>query len=139
MTSFLFLIIVEGLARLVRQAIKKNLYCGVEVGIHETKVGLLQFADNTLFMCEASTQNVRVVKAILRSFELASGLKVNFSKTKVGGQGLNSTLIKDFTSILNNNHMKIPFVFLGLPIGGNPRRKLFWQPMVDKVRSKLSS
>jgi len=68
-----------------------------------------------------------------------SGLKVNFSKTKVGGIGLNAILIKDFTRILNCNHMKIPFVYLGLPIGENPRRKIFWQPMVDKVRSRLSS
>jgi len=29
MTPFLFLLIAEGLTRLVRQAIKKNLYCGV--------------------------------------------------------------------------------------------------------------
>jgi len=118
MTLFLLFIAVEGLIWLVRQATEKNLYCGVEVGIHETKVGLLQFADNILFMCGASTQNIRVVKAILRSFELVSRLRVNFSQTKVGGLSLNATLIKDFTTILNYNYLKIPFVYLGVTIGG---------------------
>jgi len=35
--------------------------------------------------------------------------------------------------------MKISFVYLGMPIGGNPRNTQFWQPVVDKVRSRLSS
>jgi len=74
-------------------------------------------------MCDASTQNVRFIKVILRSFELLSRLRVNFSKTKVGSLSLNVTFIKDFTIILNYNHMKIPFVYLGLSIEGNPRTK----------------
>ena len=34
----------------------------------------------TLFFGEASQENVRAIKAILRIFELASGLKINFAK-----------------------------------------------------------
>jgi len=93
------------------------------VSANETKVGLLQFADYTLFLCDANVQNARIIKVILRSFELVSRLKVNFSKTKVGGMGLNPILIKEFTSTLNCNHVKIPFVYLGVPIGGNPTKK----------------
>jgi len=44
MAPFLFLIVVEGLAGLVRQAVKKGLYCGVQVGTQGTKVGLLQYS-----------------------------------------------------------------------------------------------
>jgi len=35
--------------------------------------------------------------------------------------------------------VKIPFLYLGLPIWGNPRKKHFWQTIVSKVRSRLSS
>jgi len=67
MAPFSFHTIVESLAGWVRQAIKKNLYC-VEMGANETKMGLLQFSHDTLFMCDASIQNVWVIKGILRSF-----------------------------------------------------------------------
>jgi len=139
MAPFLFLIVVEGLAGMVRQAVKKNLYYGVHVGSKAINVGLLQFADDTLFMCEAKIQNAWVIKSILRSFELASGLRVNFFKTKIGGVGLEVTLLKQFSNILNCKHMKIPFMYLGMPIGGNPRRSQFWQPVINKVRDRLSS
>jgi len=108
-------------------------------GFNATNVELLQFEDDTLFMCEANIQNAWVIKTILRSFELASRLRVNFFKTKIGGVGMEATLVKDFSNILNFKHMKIPFMYLGMLIGGNPTKNQFWKLMVNKVRSRLSS
>jgi len=34
--------------------------------------------------------------------------------------------------------MAIPFKCLGLIVGGNTRRKLFWEPILDKVRARLN-
>ena len=138
MTPFLFLVVVEDLAGLVRQAIKKDLYNGIKVGYNDTNVGLLQFADDTLFLCEAKAQNAQTLKVILRSFELALGLRVNFSKTKFGGLGLDASLLKVFSNTQNCKHMDVPFVYLGMPIGGNPRLKQFWQPMIENVNSRLA-
>jgi len=138
MALFLFLIVAEDLAGLVRQVAKKNLYRGIKVGSKGINVGPLQFVDDTLFLCEVKAQNARTLKAILRSFELASGYRVNFSKTKVGGLGLEAPLLKVFSNTLNCKHMKILFVYLGMTIGGNPRLTQFWQPMIEKVNSRLS-
>jgi len=88
LAPFLFLIIVEGLTRLVREAKRASLFNGVEVGTQRVHVDLLQFADDTLFFYEPSYHNVLVVKAILRSFELVSGLKVNFHKSVIGFVGV---------------------------------------------------
>jgi len=139
MTTFLFIIIAEGLTGMVGQAVKKDLYHGVQVGSKGTMVGLLQFPYDTLFMCNAKVDNAWVIKEILRSFELASGLRVNFSKTKIRGLGMDATLLTNFSNVLNCKHMKIPFVYLSMPIGGNPRNMQFWQPIVDKIRSRLTS
>jgi len=78
LAPFLFLIVAEGLAGLVRKAIKENLLRGVKVGRTEIECCMLQFVDDTLFMCEDSYSNIFTIKAILRVFELAFGLKVNF-------------------------------------------------------------
>jgi len=54
MAPFLFIVVAEGLARLVGQAMKANLLFGVKVGNKEVEVSFLQFADDTLFFCEDS-------------------------------------------------------------------------------------
>ena len=54
---FLFLVVVEGLSGLMRQALLKGLYKGYKVGKQNAELSLLQFADDTLFFVEDSLQN----------------------------------------------------------------------------------
>ena len=59
---------------------KANLLSGLKNGRKEVDLCILQFADDTSFLCEDSFTNVVTLKAILREFELASNLKINFHK-----------------------------------------------------------
>jgi len=58
MIPFLFLIVAQGLAGLVKQATRKNLFSGIKVGDKKVDVNLLQFADDTLFVYESYVQNM---------------------------------------------------------------------------------
>lgn len=40
---------------------------------------------------------------------------------------------------MNYKITKLPFVYLGIPIGANPRKEKTWRPIVDKVTKRLSS
>ena len=51
------------------------------------EISILQYADDTIFFCEASMQNLKVLKAILRSFEMVSCLKINYAKSQFGVVG----------------------------------------------------
>jgi len=53
MTPFLFLIVVEGLTGMASMTINKNLYERAKIGGNNVEVSLLQFTDNTLFICES--------------------------------------------------------------------------------------
>jgi hypothetical protein len=77
--------VVEGLSSLIRSAIACGLYSGFKVGTSGLSISHIQYADDTLFLGEATVQNLWSLKTILRCFELASGLKVNFSKSSVLG------------------------------------------------------
>ena len=138
MTPFLFLIVAQGLVGLVKQATRKNLFSGLKVGDKKVEVNLLQFADDTLFVCESNVQNILSIKAMLRCFELSSGLKVNFHKSKIGAIGVDMYEVKMYSGILHCSLMDIPFTYLGLPIGGNQARCSFWDPVLSKIRKKLS-
>jgi len=63
-----------------------NLLTGYKVGNHEpVVVSHLQFANDTIIVCEKSWANIRAIRAILLLFEDLSGLKVNFSKSLLVG------------------------------------------------------
>jgi hypothetical protein len=99
----------------------------------------LQYADDTLCIGEASVENLWTMKAILRGFELASGLKVNFWKSSLIGNNVGNTFMEMACNFLNCIRGGLPFKYLGRPVGANPRRMATWEPMVEKIRQKLNS
>lgn len=111
---------------------------GVEVGYGQVEVSMLQFADDTIVLCQASNQNVMTTKKNLRFFGLAAGLRVNYHKTRIGVVGVQSQQLQVYAHMLNCSQMLIPFKYIGIKVGGNPRKKEFWKEVVDKVRKKLS-
>jgi len=112
LVPFLFIVVVGGLAGLVRQALKAKLLSHVKIGRNEVDVCMLQFADDTLFMCEDNYYNVVTIKAILRGYELALGVKINFYKSNLAGINVESSSLACFTKIFNCNQMRVPFKYL---------------------------
>ncbi|GKV34395.1 hypothetical protein SLEP1_g42770 [Rubroshorea leprosula] len=139
LSPFLFLIVAEGLNGLVASAVEKGIYKGVRVGSEGVMVSHLQFADDTVFFEEASQHNIRAVKAIMRTFELALGLKINFGKSQLMGVGVEGSWKTEMAYRLHCKEGELPFKYLGIPIGGNNRRTSMWQPMVQSVEKKLPS
>ena len=101
LAPFLFLIVAEGLAGVSRMAEEKKLIDSVEIGRDKVKVNMLQYADDTLFFCEANTKSIFNIKTILQCFELSSRLRVNFLKSRIGGTGVSHFLLRSFAAILN--------------------------------------
>ena len=116
----------------------KNLFQGFLVGKNEVKISILQYANDTLFLRKASMENVKAIKVILRSFELVSGLKINFSNSSFGAIGMSESWKVTAASYLNCRLLVIPFLYLGIPIGANPRCFELWDPIVKKSERKLA-
>jgi len=67
-----------------------------------------------------------------------SGLKVNFNKSMLVGINIAESWLNEAASILNCKVGKVPFLYLGLFIGSNPRRLALWDLVVHKIKSRLS-
>ena len=128
----------EALNGLVREDVKKNIFRGFPVGSNNVDISILQYADDTIFFGEASMENVKAIKAILRTFALVSGLKINFAKSSFGAIGMSNRWKLDAASCLNCSLLSIPFVYLGIPIGANPRRGQLWDPILKKCERVLA-
>jgi len=58
LAPFLFIVVAEGLAGLVRQVVKASLLSGLKIGRKEVEFCILQFAYDTVIFCEDSYTNV---------------------------------------------------------------------------------
>lgn len=116
----------------------EGLFEGYKVRSLNVEVNQLQFADGTLFVGVSSTKNILVLKVILRCFELASNLKVNFHKSKFKGVNMLDECLMRYAFILNCNVRHIPFDYLGLKVWGNPRKERIWDGFLENVKKSLS-
>ncbi|XP_058758719.1 uncharacterized protein LOC131631972 [Vicia villosa] len=122
LSPFLFVSVAEGLTGLVRQSIA--------VGEFESfciqgscKVDILQFVNDTLLVAKGTWKHVWAIKAVLRAFELVSGLGINYHKT---------------SSVLSCKVEDSKFHFLGIPVGFNPRKEETWIPLVLEMKNWLA-
>ncbi|GKV42785.1 hypothetical protein SLEP1_g50152 [Rubroshorea leprosula] len=95
LSPFLFLLIAEGLQGLIQRAVTEGMLHGIEIRKQGMSVSLLQFADDTIIMGRADVENIRMVKDVLRWFELMSGSRINFSKSSVFGYNVSEKWLKD--------------------------------------------
>ena len=75
---------------------------------------------------------------ILRSFEIVSGLRISYAKSQLGAIGQSDQWIRSAADLLNCGPLQLPFCYLGLPIGVNPRRKVVWEPIINKFEARLN-
>lgn len=54
------------------------------------------------------------------------------------GVEMESSRVKEWAEVVGCGVGKLPFSYSGLPIGGNPRLKNFWTPVVEKVERRLA-
>jgi hypothetical protein len=137
LSPFLFLIAAEGLAAMMSRAVALGKFKGYHVG-GDIHFQMLQFVDDTILMGEGSWENLWTIKIILRSFELVSGLKINFVKSKLYGINLAPSFLAAGSMFLSCRSDTLPFKFLGIPVGANPRRRETWKPIVENMEKRLS-
>ncbi|MCH79404.1 LINE-1 reverse transcriptase like [Trifolium medium] len=139
LAPFLFLLVAEGFGGVMKRAVECNLFKGFSIGADGLAISHLQYADDTLCIGEASVQNLWTIKAILRGFHMVSGLKVNFWKSCLMGVNVPSEFLDLACSFLNCRQGVIPFKYLGLPVGANPKRLSTWEPLLDYLNKRLNS
>jgi len=125
-SPFLFLIVNEGLNVMMNALVDVGLFTGYKVGTSPSvSITHLQFVDDTLLVGTRSWANIRALKAMLLLFEASSGLKVNFHKSMLFGINTHDSWLTEASSVLRCKMGRLPFFYLGIPIGGDSRKLNF--------------
>ncbi|GJV17569.1 putative RNA-directed DNA polymerase, eukaryota [Tanacetum coccineum] len=74
---------------------------------------------NFKFLKKSEGLNIMMQEVLNRGLFEVSGLKVNLSKSKLYGIGIEMEEIEDYARSLECRAGKLPFLYLGLPIGNN--------------------
>lgn len=139
LAPFLFPLVAEGFSGLMRNAVNSNSFKGFDFRNNGLVVSHLQYADDTLCIGEASVENLWTLKALLRCFEMMSGLKVNFAKSCLIGVNVEREFMEAACNFMNCREGSLPFKHLGLPVGANPRSASSWEPLLECLHKRLNS
>lgn len=122
---------MEGLNVALKAAKEKRIFRGINIPHSNITLSHLFYADDTLFLGEWAKPNIRNLARILCCFQISSGLKVNFSKSKVFGIGASAAETAEWAGFLGCMAGSLPFLYLGVPVGANMNCKENWQPIID--------
>nr|GEZ56084.1 putative RNA-directed DNA polymerase, eukaryota, reverse transcriptase zinc-binding domain protein [Tanacetum cinerariifolium] len=138
LSPFLFLIAAEGINVVVNEAINNGVLKGITVGRDRVVVSHLQYADDTIFFCDWSMINGRNLMWLLKCFQKASGLRTSLSKSKLYGEGVSEVEVEEMAHMLKCHPGKLPFMYLGLPIGVNMNKAGSWRIIMENFKDTLS-
>ncbi|RVW39059.1 Transposon TX1 uncharacterized 149 kDa protein [Vitis vinifera] len=137
LSPFLFTIVANVLSMMLLRAEERNALKGFRVGRNRIRVSHLQFADDTIFFSSTREEDLLTLKSVLLVFGHISGLKVNLDKSNIYGINLGQNHLHRLAELLDCKASGWPILYLGLPLGGNPKSGGFWDPMIERISSRL--
>ncbi|RVX11275.1 LINE-1 retrotransposable element ORF2 protein [Vitis vinifera] len=110
LSPFLFTIVADVLSRMLLKAEERNVLEGFRVGRNRTRVSHLQFADDTIFFSSTREEDLMTLK---------------------------SNHLSRLAEMLDCKASGWPILYLGLPLGGNPKASGFWDPVIERISRRL--
>lgn len=107
------------------------------MGREEVEVTHLQYADNTIIFCLGELESLKNWWFILNVFLSGSGSSLNLSSTAMIGINVDNLVMVEEANILGCKMVTLSLLYLGFPLGGNPKGMCLWEPLIDKLRAKL--
>ncbi|RVW68026.1 hypothetical protein CK203_064824 [Vitis vinifera] len=109
---------------------------GFRVGRNRTRASICNF-DDTIFFSNTREEELQTLKSLLLVFGHISGLKVNLDKSSIYGINLDQAHLSRLAEMLDCKASGWPILYLGLPLGGNPKACGFWDPVIERISSRL--
>ncbi|GJU97790.1 RNA-directed DNA polymerase, eukaryota [Tanacetum coccineum] len=137
LAPYLFILVMESLHLSFARVVEAGIFKGLKLN-NSVMVSHLFYADDAVFVGEWSESNLSSIMNVLHCFSLTSGLKINVHKSHLLGVGVPNVIVDAAASSLGCSIMKTPFMYLGVPVGGNMSNIKAWDDIIRKIKSRLS-
>ncbi len=132
----LFILCMDVLFRMFQLAVTSSIL--PTVGVGDMGIHSLQFADDLLIFFDGTAKSAKVIKVLLEAFTVASGLKINFTKSSIIPINLESSWAADLAGYFGCTTGGFPFTYLGLPLSPKALRKADYLPLLEKLDKSLA-
>jgi hypothetical protein len=139
LAPFLFNMVGESLTKMVLQAQRNDLICGLAPDLVDKGVGILQYADDTVLCLTHDPEKAVNLKLLLYLFELMSGLKINFLKSEIFTINADNETTRFYSDLFNCQVGQLPMKYLGMPVTFAKLKRVDWDFLDAKMLKKLDS
>lgn len=136
LSPLLFNPVAEALSLVLKNATTLGMFRGARISNEGDKISHIQFADDIVIFCEPSEVKILNIRRILRGFQAAAGLKVNFNKSRLFGVGVDAAVTERCAELISCRTDYLPS--LGLPLGDKLNSVAIWEPIIKKFEKKLA-
>lgn len=119
LSPFLFSMVAGSLSQIMLNVELRGLFKGLQVGTDNVNVSHLQFADDTLTLMDGDRRYAHILKHLV-------------------GTALSTPEYIKMANSVGCSNKGWPTDYLGLPLGGSPWKKEFWNPVLDRCRNRLA-
>jgi hypothetical protein len=140
LSPLLFLMIMEVLSCMLRNAVERGFIKGFQVGrdgLPSVCVSHLLYADDTILFCDAHPEQLLYVRMVLTCFEAVTSLKVNMTKSEMVPIGEVHGL-SALADLLYCHVGSLPLHYLGMPLGPSYKAVEIWNPIIEKIERHLA-
>ena len=129
----------EVISLYINQKVEENIWHLISI-FRRAPISLLLFADDVLLFCRAKNSQVKMVLEVMNGFCNASGLRINFDKSRAMCSKVVSRHQKEnFTSISSIHFTTNLCKYLGvLLIQGNVTKATFYA-VLEKIHHRLAT
>nr|GEV34660.1 transposon Ty3-G Gag-Pol polyprotein [Tanacetum cinerariifolium] len=120
LAPFLFILAMKGFHIAMEDAIEAKKFIDINIG--DVCLSHLIYADDVIVLGEWSQFNLVNILDIFNCFYFALGLQISVMKSKLYGIGATETKLNHLAGLAGCKGEKLPFLYLGLPIGANMSR-----------------
>ncbi|XP_057720278.1 uncharacterized protein LOC130934758 [Arachis stenosperma] len=140
MSPYLFVLCMERLACYISQKVVEGVWKPVSVTRGGPKFSHLMFADDLLLFCQATKSQVQMVMHSLNIFYKASGMKVNFEKSKVFCSKNVTAHRRDIFNSVSSIHFALDLGrYLGVNLNHSRTSRASFHSVIEKVRGRLAN
>jgi hypothetical protein len=140
LSPLLFVVVMEGLSRMLNESMLQSLLSGFSVGIRDNEalvVNHLLFVDDTLIFYGAQAGHVQNLRCTFLCFEAVIGLRINLGKSELVSIGEVDD-VESLAHILGCRIGSLLMTYLGMPLGASFKSLSIWNGVIEKVERRLT-
>lgn len=138
LSPYLFFICMEVLSKLLDRAAVQRKF-GYHPYCQDIKLTHLSFADDLLIFLDGRRSSVDGILDTFKSFAEASGLHISMEKSTLYLAGFNDIEKREILSHYTFSNGDLPVRYLGLPLLTKQMTVQEYSPLIEKIRSRISS